>query len=121
MLWNDPVEGEARALLAAAEVDASSEVAVEQRDAAAWLHKLLAAGPLTARDVKREADDAGFAWRTVQRAMRKAGVESHRVGFGKAAEWALAPQSRHSRQTLAVGANGANGESGATDAAGEVF
>jgi putative DNA primase/helicase len=121
VLWGDPVEGEARALLSAAEVDPSSEVAVEQRDAAAWLRELLADGPMPAREVKRQADGAGHAWRTVQRAMRRAGVEPSRGGFGGGSVWALAPHSRHSRQPLEVGANGANGEVGANGELGEVF
>jgi len=125
VLWGDEVKGEARSLLAAAEADSSSEDAVDRRDGAAWLRDLLADGPMPARDVRRHADDAGFAWRTVQRAMRTAGVESHRAGFGKPAEWALAPQSRQLRQSLTVGANGANVKVGATDPAaddaGEVF
>ena len=125
VLWGDEVKGEARSLLAAAEADSSSEDAVDRRDGAAWLRDLLADGPIPARDVRRHADDAGFAWRTVQRAMRTAGVESHRAGFGKPAEWALTPQSRQLRQPLTVGANGANGRVGATgpaaDDAGEVF
>jgi len=106
--WGDPVEGEARSLLAAAEVDVSSDAAAEQRDAVAFLRDLLESGPMHAKDVRKQADDAGYAWRTVQRAMRPAGVIAQRAGFGEGSSWALAPHSRHSRQAPKVGANGAN-------------
>ena len=84
--------------------------------AAAWLRELLAHGPVAAGDVKRFADEAGYSWRTMQRAMRKAGADSRRSGFGKASEWFLKPSSAtvapvapHAR----AGATGATG--GATD------
>jgi hypothetical protein len=78
----------------------------------------LAHGPLPAKVVKRQADDAGFAWRTVQRAMKRAEVESRRGGFGQPATWALtsehgpvAPMAPHSE----LGANGATARNGATE------
>ncbi len=93
----------------------------DRRHAVAWLREVLTGGPLPVKEVRKQADDAGLAWRTVQRAMRDAGVESRRGGFGKPSEWALAPQSRHSRQPFETGANGATGGSGATGEAQEVF
>ena len=45
-------------------------------DVANWLRELLKAGPVSAREVKRHADEAGYPWRTTQRAMKRAGVES---------------------------------------------
>lgn len=110
ILWGAAVEGSARDLLA--ESDAEGDI--EQRDAADWLQKLLKDKPLPVGEVKRHADEAGFKWRTVQRAMRKAGVKSHREGFGKPASWSLIT---HSRATVApvtpLSECGANGESGA--------
>lgn len=115
--WGEAVEGTPRELLAEPEPEGEQG---EERDAADWLREELAAGPVPVRDVRRHADEAGFSWRTVQRAMRTAGVESKRGGFGLPATWALAPvaptspvapQSRH---TLG---DGANGKSGATDGA----
>lgn len=121
VLWGDAVDGDARLLLAAAESDQTSDEAADRRHAVAWLREVLTGGPLPVKEVRKQADDAGFAWRTVQRAMRDAGVESRRGGFGKPSEWALAPQSRHSRQPLETGATGATGGSGATGEAQEVF
>jgi len=113
--WLDVLQGSARELLADAEADGADD-GEGAGDAAAWLRDLLAHGPVAAGDVKRFADEAGYSWRTMQRAMRKAGAESRRNGFGKAAEWFLKP----SRATVApvaphtgAGATGATG--GATD------
>ncbi len=90
LTWGAPIEGTARELLATAE--AVEEASTEARDAAEWLRDLLEAGPLPAKEVQRAADQAGFAWRTVQRSMKKAGVKSERDRFGKDARyvWRLA-------------------------------
>lgn len=119
IVWGTAVEGTARELLAEAEQDGQHG---EARDAAAWLRDELASGPVPVKDMKRHADEAGFAWRTIQRAMRAVGIESKRGGFGLPATWALSPvapensQSRQSRQPFGVGATG---ESGATESEGE--
>jgi hypothetical protein len=83
--WGSPLQGTARELLADAE--AVEEVGAEHRDAADWLRDLLQAGAMPAKEVQRAADQAGFAWRTVQRAMKKAGAVSDREGFGKDAKY----------------------------------
>lgn len=112
VIWGEVIDGTAREVLADAE--AQGEEVEERRDAASWLRQLLAGGPLAVKDIKRQADDAGHAWRTVQRAMRIVGVESRRDGFGGAALWRLvnrakpvpfAPLAPHSES----GANGATG------------
>jgi hypothetical protein len=87
----------------------------EGADAASFLRELLADSPMTAKDVRKAGDDAGFTWRTIQRAMRRAGAESRRQGFGQPALWSIPghtvapdfPQSRHSRQLPESGATGA--------------
>ena len=114
--WGQAVEGTARELLA--EPDDADDGA--PGDAREFLRDLLDRGSMEVREVKRHADDAGFAWRTVQRAMKGASVQSQRGGFGKAAQWSLAG----SRATVApvaprleVGANGANGVVGADEEA----
>lgn len=118
VIWGDAIEGTAREVLADAE--AQGEDAEERRDAVSWLRELLSGGVLPVNEVKRQADDAGHAWRTVQRAMRAAGVESKRSGFGERAKWrliscanrsAVAPVAPHSES----GADGATGATGATD------
>ena len=108
IVWGGELHGTARELLAEPEAEGDTEA----RDATVWLRDLLANGPMAAKDVKRHGDESGFAWRTLQRAMKRAGVESRRGGFGQPATWALIA----SRATVAPvaplsesGANGANG------------
>ncbi|TWT21645.1 AAA family ATPase [Luteimonas wenzhouensis] len=111
--WGEALEGTARELLGAAEQQDDEHV--EQRDAADWLKEVLSAGPMPVKDVKKQADEAGFAWRTVQRAMRRAGVDSRRGGFGQPATWRLC--SRASESTVAPFApHSESGATGATDA-----
>ncbi len=117
--WLEPLEGTARELLTEAEAEPADDADDGPGDVAEWLRELLASGPVPARDVKRQADEAGYSWRSTQRAMRRAGVESRRAGFGKPAEWFLSG----SRATVApsapgpsLGATGATGaDDGATD------
>lgn len=106
IVWGVESQGTARELLAEINPDD------EGQDAVSFLRDLLADGPISTKEVKRHADDAGLAWRTVQRAMKRAGVESRRDGFGQPAKWSLksshstvAPVTPHSE----TGANGANG------------
>ena len=102
-------------MLAEAEADPAQNDDGGPCDAAAWLRELLTPGPLPAREVKRNGDEAGFAWRTLQRAMQRAGANSRRAGFGKPAEWFL----NCSRATVApVAPHPESGASGATGAAG---
>lgn len=115
VIWGDAIEGTAREVLA--DTEAQGEDAEERRDAVSWLRELLSGGELPVNEVKRQADDSGHAWRTVQRAMRAAGVESKRSGFGERAKWrliscanrsAVAPVAPHAE-------SGADGATGATD------
>ena len=85
IVWGAQLEGTARELLAEPEPEGDTEA----RDAADWLRDLLADGPVLTKEVKRHGDDAGYAWRTLQRAMKRAGVESRRGGFGQPASWVL--------------------------------
>jgi putative DNA primase/helicase len=108
--WGEAVEGTARELLA--EAEASDDDPESPSDMADWLRDLLAAGPMPAREVRKAANDAGLSWRSVQRAMRRAGIEAKREGFGRGTLWGLkpiratiAPSAPHSE----VGANGADG------------
>jgi hypothetical protein len=87
IMWGEGLEGSARELLADAEQ--CGEERHETNDAADWLRDTLLAGPKARCDVERAAKAAGFAWRTVQRAMKSADVVSERAGFGRPATWRL--------------------------------
>jgi hypothetical protein len=110
--WGAALKGAASELLGEPEPTREQP---EGADAASFLRDLLADAPMTAKDVRKAADDAGFTWRTIQRAMKRAGVESRRQGFSQPALWSIPghtvapdfPQSRHSRQLPESGATGA--------------
>jgi hypothetical protein len=111
--WGEAVHGTARELLA--EAEAPDDDPENPADMADWLRDLLAGGPMAAREVRKAANDAGLSWRSVQRAMRRAGVAARREGFGRGTSWAL----KSNRATIApsaplqkVGANGADGADG---------
>ncbi|MFE6521889.1 AAA family ATPase [Streptomyces sp. NPDC057794] len=104
----------------------------DRDDAAEWLRGYLMdqGGEAPAKDVKKAAAADDISERTLQRAMRKAGVVSARAGFGKGAVWriealttdtqsdpvpAVPPQSRQSRQPSDPGANGATGGANGAD------
>lgn len=49
-------------------------------DAAAFLRAELSAGPVRAADLRKRADSAGMAWRTLERAKKRVGVITRHVG-----------------------------------------
>lgn len=121
--WGAVLEGSARELLADAEQQ--DDERAERRDAAEWIREALADGPVSVRDVKQQGDAAGFAWRTLQRAMQRAGVESRRGGFGQPAAWRLAKRANPGTVAPVAphnspGANGANGANEGTAGGWEV-
>lgn len=59
-----------------------------------WLRDLLRTGPMEAGKVKVEATEAGYAWRTVQRAKDELGVKPDRHQFGGAWIWKLPPEAK---------------------------
>ncbi len=81
-------------------VDASAEDALsgdlengggrtERDDAADWLRNVLADGPRPARDMERDAREAGFSLASVRRAKAAIGVASRKAAFGGPWEWVL--------------------------------
>lgn len=119
--WLEALQGTARELLTDAEADSDGDDEGGPGDCAEWLRECLSAGPVPMRDVKRSADESGYAWRTVQRAMRRAGADSRRGGFGKPAEWFL----KASRATVAplapLSESGATGATAGPDDDAEAF
>jgi hypothetical protein len=64
-----------------------------REEIAAWLLDLLSTTRLNSQEVQSEAKRAGFAWRSVHRAAKEAGVLMKREGFGRdtMTYWSLAP------------------------------
>lgn len=106
--WGDAVEGTARDLLAQAEPPIDDDRAGPQ-GAAEWLRALLRSGSKAVADVQAAASDAGWAWRTVQRAMSRAGVISRRDGFGGSAIWSIGATPAPLPPLPERGADGATG------------
>ncbi len=65
--------------------------APKRNEAKNFLCEVLSDGPLPAKEIKRQANEAGITWRTVERAKTKLLVTTTRNGFGKDAfyEWSL--------------------------------
>lgn len=57
--------------------------------AAEWLQNVLKTGPMEAGKIKEEAKEAGYGWRTVQRAKDDLGITPDRHQFGGAWIWRL--------------------------------
>jgi hypothetical protein len=123
VVWGAPIDGTARELLADAEV--SDEVGADAKDAGNWLRDVLEErGETDAKTMRRLADDAGHAWRTVQRAAKPSGVSIRRQGFGSDTRtiWALpfAPLAPLA-PTTKLGANGASDSAAIHSRSAEVF
>lgn len=88
LLWAGALDGSARELLATAETAEGGDLG-SIAEAKEFLRGLLADGPVLAKQVERDADGAGFAWRTVQEAARRLGVERRKVGMREGWQWAL--------------------------------
>lgn len=88
IVWeNQPVNANVNDMLAQAA--GASEDRTERDEAADWLRNLLAEGPLSAKDVQRNAREAGFSWRTVERAKAILGIKPAKTRFSGGWEWAL--------------------------------
>lgn len=75
--WGHEVQGTARELLAEAESDpGAGEELSALEEAVQFLRTELQAGPKTAKDIFREARDAGHSERTIKRAKGELGAES---------------------------------------------
>jgi putative DNA primase/helicase len=70
---------------------ASSTEANARDEARTFLADELADGPLPTNALKSSAEDAGIAWRTIERAKQSLGVKASKAATGW--EWSLAPRA----------------------------
>lgn len=87
VVWGEPLEGTARALLGIAED--TDEGRSELDDAAEWLRSQLEAASVLTEDLKRSAKAAGFSWRTMERAKSQIGAKAQKQGFSGSWSWTL--------------------------------
>lgn len=84
--WGDPIDGTARDLLASAETISDGDGGTLE-DAKRFLVGLLEDGPQPTKNIRADADGAGYSWATIRRAQKALGVDAVREGFGKGGTW----------------------------------
>ncbi len=89
VLWGEALEGSARELLGRADAQGDPEEQTALEDAKGFLLAMLADGPVPAKQVKREADEAGHAERTLKRAKAALWITVRKSEFHGHWEWSL--------------------------------
>lgn len=92
VLWGDAVEGAARKLLATADATGDDGDGGTLADAKRFLPDLLTDGPMRAGEVIKDADQAGYSKRSIQRAANAIKVERHKDGMKGGWSWRLPPK-----------------------------
>lgn len=59
------------------------------KDAKDFLKGLLADGPVRSKQIKQDAEGAGYSWRTIQRAQKSLGIEAIKEGMNSGWVWQL--------------------------------
>lgn len=79
VVWDGVIQGTAREILGEVEHDESDE-GNEKADAESFLRDLLGTGQLPTKQIKADADGAGYAWATIRRAQKSLGISAIREG-----------------------------------------
>jgi putative DNA primase/helicase len=103
--WLEALQGTARELLTEAEAEPENEDGTTAAGVEGFLRALLMDGPMPAKAIRGDADGAGYAWRTVQQAAHRMGVERRKDGMKGGWVWALGADSHGRRRN--EGAEGA--------------
>jgi putative DNA primase/helicase len=88
VVWGEMIEGTAREILGDVE-ESDSEEKTERTEAAEFLEGLLSDGPLSSKEIRKDADEAGFAWRTMHRAADLLGVRKEKMGMKGGWKWTM--------------------------------
>ncbi|MEW8318760.1 MAG: AAA family ATPase [Candidatus Thiodiazotropha sp.] len=89
LLWGDSIEGTARELLADAEAHDEERSATDEAEE--FLHHLLADGAMKARDVQKEARQAGISDKSLRRARERLKIKPKKASFAGGWVWELPP------------------------------
>lgn len=87
VLWGELISGTAREILG--DVEQTDDERGPREEAKDFLAGLLSDGPVSAKELKRDADQAGFSWPTIFRAAAELGVEKRKLGMKEGWVWAL--------------------------------
>lgn len=87
--WGEPLVGRARDLLALSE-PVPEEDGESPADLESFIRGCLAAGPVSAKQMRANADGAGYSWDRVKRAASRLRVERRKEGYQGQWMWALA-------------------------------
>jgi putative DNA primase/helicase len=82
------IEGSAREILGDVEHDENDDGG-EKADAEQFLRDLLADGPMPTKQVKADADGAGYSWATIRRAQKSLGITAKKDGMSGGWKWEL--------------------------------
>lgn len=99
--WLGSSPHDAAGLLA---IPASAQERSEVAEAEDWLLERLAAGPVPAKEVQRNAVAAGIAGRTLARAKGRLGIASGKRGYSQGWYWALPPKDANRPKGANTGA-----------------
>lgn len=80
VVWRGAVDGAARELLSNAESGGDDGEGGTLADAKRFLIGLLCDGPMSAKEVRSNADEAGYSWASIKRAQKALGVDAVKEG-----------------------------------------
>lgn len=98
VVWGEMIEGTAREILGDIEQQ-DDEERTGQEEATDFLESLLSDGPKRTKELKADADGAGYNWKMMQRAGSKLGVEKRKIGMKEGWEWALPKETGREEDT----------------------
>ena len=106
--WGEKIEGSARDIFADAEQTDAEDGRGERDEAGEFLRTVLAAGPVRASQVLREAREAGHSERTIRRAKNELNIAAVKEGMGGGWVWTLPkaatePEDGHAERVAAFG------------------
>jgi len=87
--WGEALDGNARELLGMADPAAEDGEGETRADVESFVKGILADGPVTAKQMKADADGAGYSWDRVKRAASRLKVEKRKEGYQGQWVWML--------------------------------